>query len=158
MIGDLFKIISVLGFSATKYMLGIGLVFTYSYNFLESILLTIGGGMLGVFIFSNFSGWLLKYFKKNPKPGTEKTKVTKTRRWLVRVRGKYGLAGIAFLTPIFLTVPIGTFLAMSVSKDRQEVAVYMFLSFAFWSLFFCGSFYIFGINLQKLFEEVIFWA
>jgi len=79
------------------------------------------------------------------------------RRSLVKVRSRYGLIGIAFLTPIILTVPIGTFLANSMTKDKRDVLIYMFISFSFWSVIFNGSFYFLGIDVQKYIEKLVIW-
>lgn len=138
-------------------MMGIGLVFTYAYSFFEAMLLTLGGGMLGVFIFSKFSNLLLKFFLPNKPDKLPKTQMGWRRRTLVKVRSRYGLLGIAFLTPIFLTVPIGTFLANSMTKDKRNVLIYMFISFSFWSVIFNGSFYFLGIDVQKYIEKLVIW-
>lgn len=157
MIAEIIKILTVIGFSATKYMMGVGLVFTYAYNFFEAMLLTLGGGMLGVFLFSKFSNLLLKYFLPQNPDDPPKTRMGWSRRTLVKFRSKYGLVGIAFLTPIFLTVPIGTFLANSMTKDKRDVITYMFIAFAFWSVIFNGAFYFLGIDVQKYLEKLVIW-
>jgi len=86
-----------------------------------------------------------------------KTQMGWHRRSLVKVRSRYGLVGIAFLTPIILTVPIGTFLANSMTKDKRDVLIYMFISFSFWSVIFNGSFYFLGIDVQKYIEKLVIW-
>lgn len=47
---------------------------------------------------------------------------------------KYGLAGIAFLTPIILTPIGGTLLAVSVSSNREKIIFYMLMSACVWSV------------------------
>jgi len=47
---------------------------------------------------------------------------------------KYGLAGIAFLTPIILTPIGGTLLAVSVSSNREKIIFYMLISACAWSV------------------------
>lgn len=47
---------------------------------------------------------------------------------------KYGLAGIALLTPVILTPIGGTLLAVSVSPNREKIILYMFISACVWSV------------------------
>lgn len=47
---------------------------------------------------------------------------------------KYGLAGIAFFTPVILTPIGGTLLAVSVSPNREKIIFYMFISACAWSV------------------------
>jgi membrane protein DedA with SNARE-associated domain len=47
---------------------------------------------------------------------------------------KYGLAGIALLTPVILTPIGGTLLAVSVSSSREKIILYMFVSACAWSV------------------------
>lgn len=47
---------------------------------------------------------------------------------------KYGLAGIALLTPVILTPIGGTLLAVSVSPNREKIIFYMLISACVWSV------------------------
>jgi uncharacterized membrane protein len=47
---------------------------------------------------------------------------------------KYGLVGIAILTPVILTPIGGTLLAVSVSPNREKIIFYMFISACVWSV------------------------
>jgi len=47
---------------------------------------------------------------------------------------KYGLLGIALLTPVILTPIGGTLLAVSVSPNREKIIFYMFISACIWSV------------------------
>lgn len=47
---------------------------------------------------------------------------------------KYGLVGIALLTPVILTPIGGTLLAVSVSPNREKIIFYMFISACVWSV------------------------
>ncbi len=47
---------------------------------------------------------------------------------------KYGLAGIAILTPVILTPIGGTLLAVSVSPNREKIIFYMLISACVWSV------------------------
>ncbi len=47
---------------------------------------------------------------------------------------KYGLAGIAFFTPIILTPIGGTLLAVGISPNREKIIFYMLISACVWSI------------------------
>jgi hypothetical protein len=59
---------------------------------------------------------------------------TPRNRRIVKVWSKYGLAGIAFLTPIIISIPIGTVIATRLVHNKKKIFLYMFLSILFWSL------------------------
>lgn len=65
---------------------------------------------------------------------------TKGNRRIVRIWQKYGLIGIAFITPVILSIPIGTVIASSLVQDRKKVIIYMFFSVLFWSIFMTSMF------------------
>ena len=56
-------------------------------------------------------------------------------RRMVRIWRKYGLFGLAALTPVLFSIPIGTFFMIRLEKNRNKVILYMFVSITFWSLF-----------------------
>lgn len=68
---------------------------------------------------------------------------TPHNRRIVKIWQKYGLIGIAFITPIILSIPIGTVIASSLVPSRKKVMLYMFFSILFWSVFMTSMFEIF---------------
>jgi len=62
-----------------------------------------------------------------------KKKFTARNRRIIRVWKKYGLKGVAFFTPIFLSIPIGTFIMTRLEKKRKIILLYLFISVVFWS-------------------------
>jgi hypothetical protein len=46
---------------------------------------------------------------------------------------RYGLAGIAFFTPVILTPIGGTLFAVGFTRNREKILVYMLVSACFWS-------------------------
>jgi hypothetical protein len=152
----IFQFITVLCFSGLKYFIGlINATFLFNLGFLPSVLLTVAGGMAGVFVFIYLDKLIIHYWRKLRGPKIRKVKITKMRRWIVRVRSTYGLAGIAILTPIFFQVPIGTLIAMRLIKDVKKVSLAMLASFTFFSLVFCGLYYGFGINVSFNLRDVL---
>jgi hypothetical protein len=57
----------------------------------------------------------------------------RTRR-MVRIWKKYGLMGLAALTPVIFSIPIGTFFMTRLEKNKKKIIFYMFISITCWSL------------------------
>jgi hypothetical protein len=65
-------------------------------------------------------------------------------RKIVGIWKKYGLLGVAALTPVLLTPIGGALLAVSVGTPRNKLILFMFVSAAIWSTVFSVSIYFFG--------------
>jgi hypothetical protein len=66
-------------------------------------------------------------------PPRRKVFTPRTRR-IVRVWSRYGLIGLAAITPIFLSIPIGTFFITRLERNKRKILFHLFVSIAFWSL------------------------
>jgi hypothetical protein len=137
--------ISLLG---VKFLAGLGMIWANDFTFFQSVLIAIGGGMLGVLIFSygfDLNRKIWSYYYPN---NSKIVKFSKRKRLLVNLRKRIGLIGISLLTPIFLTVPVGTVLANTIEKNRMRVFYYMLLSFSIWSLGLNGIYKLTGLDLN----------
>ncbi len=80
---------------------------------------------------------------------------TKRNRSIVKIWKKYGLYGIAFLTPVILSIPIGTIIANSLVDNRKKIMLYMFVSLLFWSIAMLSIFEIFhAASLRDLQNQI----
>ena len=52
----------------------------------------------------------------------------------IKTARKYGLVGIAVLTPIFLSIPIGTYLALHFFPEKKKTIPILITSVIGWSL------------------------
>ncbi|NCB07620.1 MAG: hypothetical protein EOM73_05605 [Bacteroidia bacterium] len=68
---------------------------------------------------------------------------TRKNRLLARFRTTYGFWGIIVSTPVFLTVPIGAFLANKYYSHRKNLVLYMILSFVGWGAVLTGIVHLF---------------
>lgn len=59
---------------------------------------------------------------------------TRRSRRMVRIWKRYGLLGLAALTPVLFSIPIGTFFMIRLEKNRNRIILYMFISITCWSL------------------------
>lgn len=119
-------------------------------TYLETVLLTIGGMMTAVVIFTflgkQIKTWLASLRRKN-KP---KHLFTPKNRKKVKIWRKYGILGVAFLTPLLLTPIGGTLTAVSFGEKPSKILFYMLVSAVFFSFLFTGAIYIFGNTLLHL--------
>jgi len=110
-------------------------------------LLCIIGGMGGVLVFSyftvpifNFIDWVKKkIFQHKLKP---RKVFTKRNRLIVKIWRGYGLFGIAALTPVLISIPIGTIVACHLERRRTKVFLYLFISIVTWSLLLNSVYYL----------------
>lgn len=125
-----------------KYVVGALGAVSAGMNFIETMLCTVGGGMLGVVVYLYlWDGILFLYHRIRPPKPRQFRPVGKHRRRMLKIIVKYEVAGIAALTPILLSVPVGTVLAASIQKNKWRIKLYMLVSFTCYSIliyFFSG--------------------
>jgi hypothetical protein len=80
---------------------------------------------------------------------------TKRNRRIVRIWKKYGLTGIAIITPVILSIPIGTIIANSLESDKKKILIYMLFSVLFWSMTMTGIFEILHVTSVKDLQEQV---
>ncbi|OFY20133.1 MAG: hypothetical protein A2W98_12360 [Bacteroidetes bacterium GWF2_33_38] len=123
-------------------------VLKYNLGYLETVLITTAGGFLGVLTFAFLTNvivdawsWFIEVAglseslnKLNNKlfPSNSKS-FSKKNRLIIKIKGKYGLIGLAILTPIFLSIPVGTFLSLRYYPNFKVTILYLLLSVAIWS-------------------------
>jgi len=128
---EILKYFSVYLISMIKFFGGPVLGITSGLSFVETMVLTIAGMMTSVVIFSligrTFSKWYAKYRRRN-----KVLVFTSKNRRIVKVWQKFGVTGIAFLTPILLTPIVGTVVAALFGAPRKRIFVHMLWSAVFW--------------------------
>jgi len=146
---EILEFLNALFWLATKFIMGLGFVLYQDFSLAQSVAIAVGGGMLGVIIFAYGSTAINKIFRKF-RPKKKKVKFGWWNRFLVKLRRTVGLKGIAFLTPVLLTVPVGTLVALTVEKHKPTVFLWMFVSLSVWSIGLSALYFAFDINLQEL--------
>jgi hypothetical protein len=126
-----------------KFILGPVGGYASGLNLVTTILTTVFGMMTVVFLFTFFGDWLrdkvlIRFVKKN------KAKSEARNKRFATIWKKYGLPGVALLTPLILTPIGGTLLAVSSGSPKDKIIFYMFISASFWSVVFSMAIYFFG--------------
>lgn len=137
---EIWEIAGIWLLSTVKFVLGgVPLALALGFSFFKTVVVTCTGGFVGVLIFVNLSGWIVNKLKaareKRDAQRTVKRKVfTRTNKVIVTVKRRFGLPGIALITPLLLSIPIGCFVAVRYFDNRQKIVMWMFLSLVFWAV------------------------
>ena len=117
------------------------------FPLVTTILVTIAGMMTVVLLFTFFGNWIRtriigRFFKK-------RNKFSQNNRRFVTIWKRYGLIGVAALTPVVLTPIGGTILAVSSGSPKEKIIIYMLISASVWSIVFSCALYFFGNEVLK---------
>ena len=139
---EILKAIPVYFSSMLKFILGPLGGYVAGLNLITTILTTVFGMMTVVFLFTYSGNWfrekvLNRFISKKNKTSGGSTK-------FIMIWKKYGLTGVALLTPIILTPIGGTLLAISSGSPKEKIIFYMCISAAAWSVIFSMTIYFFG--------------
>ncbi len=132
MIEELLKYFLVYISSTIKFIFGPTIGIAYGFNVFVTGSLTILGMMTSVYVFSFFGDQIRALISKVF--GNKKKQVfTKKNRKFVQIWKKYGVPGVALLTPILLTPIGGTILVNAVGAKKEDIIKYMWMSCVLWS-------------------------
>lgn len=122
-VGGMFKFI---GGPLIGQKLGVSIIETTIFSAL---------GMLTTIIIITFFGDGLrrKIILRNQQKRNYKVFTPKKRR-LIRLYRRFGIEGIAFLTPVIFSPILGGILAVSFGAAPKKIIFYMFISALFWGL------------------------
>lgn len=152
---NVLKILSVFITCSFAFKIGFPTTFIlFGNNFWLTMLIACGGGIAGNIAFTYLSAALLKGIHNyRAKRGLiHRRKIfTPFNRRIIRVRNRFGLAGIAFITPILLSTPIGALIAERFYKDKKKIILYLSAATVFWGLTLYLILYFFKGGMQAWF-------
>lgn len=120
---------------------------------LSGSLANIIGGIIGIVLFTYLGSYIQDYVvKKFPKRFGKK--FSSSTRFLVRVKQKFGLGGIAMLTPIALSIPVGVMFALALTHDKKKILITMLASTLFWATVLFLPYFLFNINIVELITKI----
>jgi hypothetical protein len=132
------KILTVMLWSGFKFVVGIATAMALGFTNFETFFLSIGGGMIGVvvylYLWETIIKLIRKFFPKKPKP----VKFSPLKRKLVVFIKRYEVYGIALLTPVLFSMPIGTILASAIEPNKWRIKIIMLGALCFWALIIIG--------------------
>jgi len=150
---ELLKAIPAFLFSMLKFILGPTLGYAAGLHIVTTTLVTIAGMMTSVTLFTYFGEWiramiLNRFYKSQPKFTPRSRKIAGWR--------KYGLTGIAILTPLILSPVLGTLLAVGATRSKTRIWIAMLVSATVWSVVLSTVIYFLGRDYIPDFMRWIF--
>lgn len=133
---EFLEILIVLLTSSIKHTFaGIPTGYVLKFSYIEVMLYTALGGAMGILFFMYFARGTKKlYLYYLKKRGITPRKFTRMNRFIVRVKQRFGLIGIAFITPPIMSVPLGAIVAATIYKDKRRVFIFLLGGVIFWSV------------------------
>ncbi|WP_198675358.1 hypothetical protein [Pleomorphovibrio marinus] len=130
-----------------KFIAGPTLGAAVGYSLMEIEIVTVSGMMTSVIAFTYLGEWIKHTWvikiRKNQRRFTKRT------RNIVKVWRKFGVWGIATLTPILFTPIGGTIIMTSFGISKKRILTSMLISAIFWA-------FVFGISIHKILEFPVF--
>ncbi|MEM9023549.1 MAG: hypothetical protein AAGB22_07395 [Bacteroidota bacterium] len=126
-------LLSLLKFAVTPEIMR-----TAGYGYWETLFTVLIGGSLGVTLFY-YSGTVVINYIDAWWPGNRSSKnkprksFTRKNKFIVRIKNRFGLYGLAFLTPLLLSIPIGSVLAARFFPYGHKTTVALLVAVVFWS-------------------------
>src|SRR6185369_16063040 len=110
-------------------VIGLPLAAALKFSFLETLLVGSAGGVTGSIVFGFLSEEIVILWGRlmdKIRPNRKKPRVfTRTNRIIVKVKKYFGIFGIAVISPLFLSIPLGSFVAIRLFGDRHKTILYM---------------------------------
>ena len=132
---EIVKYLSVYLLSMVKFFGGPLAGISMGLSFWMTLLLSVTGMMTSVFIFSKVgmmvSRWYIQRHRAQNKPI-----FSKKSRKIVKIWQRFGIKGIAFLTPVIFSPVIGTIMATVLGASQRHILLHMLWSAVFWGLAF----------------------
>ena len=140
---EILKTVTLVYFpSMLKFIIGPIAGYSAGLTLVSTVLGTVAGTMTIVLLFVFFGDFMRK--KVFNRFFSNRKRFSERNRQFVGVWKKYGIAGVAALTPILLTPIGGTLLAVSFGTPKDKLIIYMFISASVWALLFSSAIYFFG--------------
>ncbi len=133
------KYFSVALAATLKFFAGPVAGFALGLSWIETAICSVAGMMFTVLLITLLGTELRKLIgrwrKKPPR------KFSRVNRIAVRIWKKFGIIGIAFLTPLIFTPPGGSVLAVAFRTPKTPLILWMLISGTMWGLIFSFMIY-----------------
>ncbi len=130
---EILQIIGLMLFSGLKFFFAPSTTLLSGYSYFETIAITTIGGILSTIAFFYFGEMLKMLFSKRRFFKKENKIFTRTSRRLARVKTKYGLIGLAILTPCVFSIPLGSLIAARYFDHDRRTLPFLITSIVLWS-------------------------
>lgn len=141
MLQEILRAIPVYFSCMLKFIFGPAGGYAVGLHPVTTILTTVLGMMTVVLLLTFFGNWIrTKVFGRFRRRTINLKKAERFKK----IWQRYGLFGVALLTPVVLTPIGGTLLAVSSGSPKEKIIIYMLVSASFWSVVISLLIYFFG--------------
>ena len=132
--------------AAVKFLFAAGGLLIRSSRpwYLDMIIVAVGG-CVGVIVFTYLGAFISRYFARFHLFRIK----FRTLRKVARIMDSYGLIGIAIISPMTISIPVGCILSASFEHDKNRIMRLHIFSVLVWSVLLFGLKGIFNINLGE---------
>jgi hypothetical protein len=138
---EIFKLFTVFALSTVKFFLMLFSAYAMGLTFWEALLATVAGGIFGAVSFYYLSGLIIALFsritlfkRKNKKEKQPKPIFSRKNKIIVKIKRTYGLIGLAALTPVLLSIPVGVFIIRKYYGNNRFALPVTCLAIVVWSV------------------------
>ncbi|MDP4290063.1 MAG: hypothetical protein Q8908_03195 [Bacteroidota bacterium] len=146
------RMLGVFVISGLKFIVAPFMSIKFGFTYSQTLVYTAVGGIAGVWFFYHLSHIILavyhqyytqrvypylvkkSIFHNHPITYKKKKIFSRKSRFLGTVRSRFGLPGIVILTPVLLSIPVGTFLAITYYSHHRHVLAYLAASVVCWTV------------------------
>lgn len=136
------KELTVIFFSSWKFAATFPVaIYAMKMSGQDTLIYTNIGGIIGAVSFVYFSKFLIKlwnrYWPESLRYRRKSLKVfTKRNRRIIRIKSKFGLAGIVILSPVLLSIPLGAFLTAKYYGAKYKNIIWLIAGQIVWSVIY----------------------
>ncbi len=116
-----------------------------TFSYYQSLLISISGGIFGVFFFMFLWNRVLKMWQLIF-PRSKKDKpiiINKRKRKIVKIKRDYGYWSIVAATPSILSIPLGVFILVNYYPSKKGKFIHLSLSVIVWGFLLISFFSLF---------------
>jgi hypothetical protein len=134
--------------SIFKFGFGLFAAVILDANIEHRIFVNLLGGLIGILTYTFFSAIIKHFYLKIRYRYSKPIKFTKWNRGIIRFKKRFGIIGIAIISPIIITIPIGIVLMLQLTNKKWKIILFMYLSCIMWALIFFSLFHFFGFAVK----------
>jgi hypothetical protein len=139
---DLLGALSVVLTAMVKFLFAGLLSYSLGHGIGATMLLTAVGGSIGMVLFYLSGTQVLEWFRRRyvrraaerRAKGLPPARIfTRTNRWIVRIKHRYGIQGLAAIAPPILSIPVSALLAAKYFRHERRTLPILLAAVLVWS-------------------------
>lgn len=138
--GTALEVLLILITAMVKFAFSPLLSLSLGFSLLHTIIITGVGGCIGVTIFFLGSAWIMRWMEDRRTVAilegrrSSRRSFTRANKMIVKVKRNQGLNGLAALTPVLISIPIGTVIAAKYFRNDKRALPVLFSSVLIWDV------------------------